>query len=557
MDIRNLRWWGWGTLDQTYSLENRPRLWPTLRQWLALPDEITHTPPVLLEDIDLRPPRLSDADLSALRAIVGDDAVLVDRRSRVEHAFGKSYRDLVRARAGSVPNPPDAVVYPPGEGQVAALLAWAADRDVGIVPFGGGSSVLGGVEPEPGPRPVISLDMARMDRVLSLDRVSRTARIQAGATGPEVEAQLNAQGFTLGHFPQSFEFSTLGGWVATRAAGQASTGYGRIEDMTQAVRAVSPVGILDTRDAPATATGPSLLQLLIGSEGVFGVITEATVRIRPRPQVQDYRGFLFRSLEDGLATLRDLLQGGPRPTVARLSDASETAGFAMLARKHRGVKGLADVAAEAYLGMRGHSLTGGSCVLILGYDGDAKATQRSWKQAAPVCKAHGGLAVGRSVGESWKRERFAQPYLRDILLGAGVLVDTLETATSWANLLRLYEAMTEALRAAIRDTDGGPGYVMTHVSHVYAWGASLYSTFLGRQVRGQEEQQWWAIKRATTEAILNAGGTLSHHHGIGRDHAAWLEREVGPLGVGAFAAVKRTLDPTGILNPGILLPQGR
>lgn len=556
MDIPNLRWWGWGTLDQTYSLENRPRLWPTLRRWLDLPDDIPHTSPVLLEDIDLRPPRLTGADLSALRTIAGDDAVLVDRRSRVEHAFGKSYRDLVRVRAGVVPNPPDAVVYPSDEGQVAALLAWAADRDVAVVPFGGGSSVLGGVEPEPAPRPVISLDMARMDRVLWLDPVSWTARIQAGATGPEVEAQLNARGFTLGHFPQSFEFSTLGGWVATRAAGQASTGYGKIEDMTQAVRMVSPAGILDTRDAPATATGPSLLQLLVGSEGVFGVITEATVRIHPKPQVQDYRGFLFRSLEDGLATLRDLLQGGPRPTVARLSDASETAGFAMLARKHRGVKGLADVAAEAYLGMRGHSLTGGSCVLILGYDGDAKAAQRAWKQASPICKAHGGLAVGRSVGESWKRERFAQPYLRDILLGAGVLVDTLETATSWANLLRLYEAMTEALRAAIRDADGGPGYVMTHVSHVYEWGASLYSTFLGRQAHGQEEQQWWAIKRATTEAILGAGGTLSHHHGIGRDHAAWLEREVGPLGVGAFGAVKRTLDPAGILNPGILLPTG-
>ncbi|GAB4399994.1 MAG: FAD-binding oxidoreductase [Anaerolineales bacterium] len=557
MDIPNLRWWGWGTLDQTYSLENRPRLWPTLRQWLALPEDISHTPPVLLDDIDLRPPRLSDADLAALRKVAGEDAVRLDRLSRVEHAFGKSYRDLVRVRAGVVPNPPDAVVYPSDESQVAALLAWAGDRDVAVVPFGGGSSVLGGVEPESGPRPVISLDMARMDRVLSVDHVSWTARIQAGATGPEVEAQLNAQGFTLGHFPQSFEFSTLGGWIATRAAGQASTGYGKIEDMTQAVRMVSPQGILDTRDAPATATGPSLLQLLVGSEGLFGVITEATVRIHPKPQVQDYRGFLFRSLEDGLATLRDLLQGGPRPTVARLSDAAETAGFAMLARKHGGLKGLADVAAEAYLGMRGHSLAGGSCVLILGYDGDVKATQRAWKQAAPVCKAHGGLAVGRSVGESWKRERFAQPYLRDILLGAGVLVDTLETATSWTNLLRLYGAMTEALRSAIRDTDGGPGYVMTHVSHVYEWGASLYSTFLGRQVRGEEEQQWWAIKRATTEAILGAGGTLSHHHGIGRDHASWFEREVGPLGVEAFRAVKRTLDPAGILNPGILLPQGR
>lgn len=556
MDIPNLRWWGWGTLEQTYSLDNRPYLWPTLRQWLALPEDILHIPPVLLEDIDLRPPRLSNADLSALRAIAGEDAVRVDRRARVEHAFGKSYRDLVRVRAGVVPNPPDAVVYPTDEGQVAAVLAWAADRDVAVVPFGGGSSVLGGVEPETGPRPSISLDMAWMDRVLALDRVSRTARIQAGATGPEVEAQLNAQGFTLGHFPQSFEFSTLGGWIATRAAGQASTGYGKIEDMTQAVRVISPAGVLDTRDAPATATGPSLLQLLVGSEGVFGVITEATVRVHPVPQVQDYRGFLFHSLEDGLAALRDLLQNGPKPTLARLSDASETAGFAMVAHVHKGLKRLADIVAGTYLKARGHSLTGGSCVLILGYDGDAKSVHRKWGLATPICLSHGGLAVGRSAGESWKRERFAQPYLRDILLGAGVLVDTLETATSWANLLRLYEAMTQTLRTAIREADGGPGYVMTHVSHVYEWGASLYATFLGRQARGQEEQQWWAIKRATTEAILDAGGTLSHHHGIGRDHASWYEREIGRLGLEAFKSVKRTLDPVGILNPGILLRNG-
>jgi alkyldihydroxyacetonephosphate synthase len=510
----------------------------------------------MLEQITLRPSRLSDADLSALRQCAGEDAVRTDLQARVEHAFGKSYRDLIRVRAGVVPNPPDAVVYPADGKQVAATLAWAADRDVAVVPFGGGSSVLGGVEPEGGDRRAIVLDMARMDRMVSLDPVSHTARIEAGATGPEVEAHLNAQGFTLGHFPQSFEFSTLGGWIATRAAGQTSTGYGKIEDMTQAVRVVSPIGVLDTRDAPATATGPSILQMLVGSEGAYGVITEATVRVHPAPQVQDYRGFLFHSLEDGMAALRDLLQRGPRPTIARLSDPSETAGFAMLAREHHGLKALGDVGADLFLKAKGHSLTGGSGALILGYDGEVKAMAAKWKQAAPICKDHGGLSLGRSVGNSWRRERFAQPYLRDILLGAGVLVDTLETATSWKNLFHVYTAMTQAMQTAIRDSDGGPGYVMTHVSHVYEWGASLYTTFLGRQSPGQEDAQWWAVKRAATEAILNAGGTLSHHHGIGRDHAAWLQREVGPVGVTAFRAVKSALDPAGIMNPGILLREG-
>ncbi len=553
MDIPNLRWWGWGTLAQTYSLENRPRFWPTLKEWLELPDNLTHQPPALLDDIALRPTRLDGAALASLRETLGEEAVRTDALARVEHAYGKSYRDLLRIRAGDIPNPPDAVVYPAKEEEIVRLLAWAADRDISVVPFGGGSSVLGGVEPEPGPRPVLTLDMARLDRLVALDSVSWTARLQAGATGPEVEAQLNAQGFTLGHFPQSFEFSTLGGWIATRAAGQTSTGYGKLEEMTQAVRMVTPVGVVETRDTPATATGPKLLEVFVGSEGTYGVITEATMHIHPMPQVQDYRGFLFRSLEDGVAALRELIQRGPKPTIARLSDARETAGFAMLSHTHRGLRAVVDRGIEVYLKAKGHSLTGGSCVLILGFDGEPHALKGQWEQAATICKDCQGLSLGSSAGASWKRERFAQPYLRDTLLGIGVLVDTLETATSWSNLLRVYEAMTEAIQTAIQDTGGGPGYVMTHVSHVYEWGASLYTTFMGRQSPGQEEAQWWAIKRAATEAILSAGGTLSHHHGIGRDHAGWLEREVGPVGMTALRALKRALDPPGIMSPGILL----
>ncbi len=555
MDIPDLRWWGWGTLDRSFSLENRPHFWPALRSWLGLPDELVERPPVPLESISLRPSRLDDPVLASLRRLLGDDAVRLDARTRIEHACGKAYRDLVRVRAGVVPNPPDAVVYPANEGQVAALIAWAADRDIIVIPFGGGSTVLGAVEPPPDDRPAISLDLARLDRVVSLDRDSRTARIQAGATGPEVETQLNARGFTLGHFPQSFEFSTLGGWIATRAAGQTSTGYGKIEHMTQAIRLVTPVGILETCDTPATATGPGLLEFFIGSEGTCGVITEATMRIWPRPVVQDYRGFLFPRLEDGIAALRDLMQHGPRPTIARLSDAEETAGFAAMAHAHSGLRALLDRAIERYLAWKGHSLTGGSCFLLLGYDGKPEDVRPLWRRATTICRDHGGLPLGRSVGESWKRERFAHPYLRDTLLGIGVMVDTLETATTWSNLLNLYGAMTAAIRAAIRETGGGPGYVMTHISHIYPWGGSLYTTFLGRQVPGEEIEQWWTVKRAATEAILAAGGTLSHHHGIGRDHAPWLGQFVGPVGLAALRAVKSALDPTGIMNPGVLLQE--
>jgi alkyldihydroxyacetonephosphate synthase len=561
MDIPNLRWWGWGTLDQDYSLEGRPAFWPTLQEWLELPDEVVEheTPPVPLEEVSLRPLRLDDPMLASLRRLLGEETVRTDKRARVEHAYGKSYRDLIRIRAGHVPNPPDVVVYPVDQGQVVSLLAWAADRDVAVVPFGGGSSVLGGVEPSPGDRPAITLDLARLDRVLAVDPVSRTARIQAGATGPEVEAQLNAQGFTLGHFPQSFEFSALGGWIATRSAGQNSIGYGKIEDMAQAVRVVTPVGIVETKDTPATAAGPSLLQLLIGSEGTYGVITAATMRIHPLPAVQDYRGILFHNLEDGVAAFRDLMQSPDlRPAIIRLSDAPETAAYAVMSHEHHGLRRLADGLIERYLKVQGYDLTTGSTLMLLGFDGDAEWTARQWILALELCGDHRGLSLGRAVGRSWMRDRYAQPYLRDTLLGHGVMVDTPETATTWSNLMHLYEAMVSAMKGAIAATGGGPGYVMTHISHAYEHGASLYSTFLGRQVPDPDplarQAQWQAVKQATTDAILAAGGTLTHHHGIGRDHAPWLEEEIGSLGVKALRTLKPVFDPTGIMNPGILLP---
>jgi len=560
MDIPNLRWWGWGTLDQDYSLEGRTAFWPTLQAWLELLDQaIEHeTPPVSLEDIALPPPRLDDPILSSLRKLLGEEAVRTDRLARIEHAYGKSYRDLVRIRAGYIPNPPDAVVYPADQGQVASLLAWAADRDVAIIPFGGGSSVLGGVEPAPGDDPVITLDLARLDRVLAVDPLSRTAHIQAGATGPEVETQLNARGFTLGHFPQSFEFSTLGGWIATRSAGQNSVGYGKVEHMTQAVRVVTPVGIIETKDIPATAAGPSLLELLIGSEGTYGVIAEATMRIHPLPAVQDYRGILFHNLEDSIAAYRDLMQSPAlRPSIIRLSDAPETAAYTVMGHEHRGLRRLADSLIDGYLKVQRYDLVAGSTLMLLGFDGDTDWTARQWEQALEICGDHRGLLLGRTVGRSWVRDRYAQPYLRDTLLGRGVLVDTLETATTWSNLVHLYEAMVSAMKGAIAATGGGPGFVMTHVSHAYAHGASLYSTFLGRQVPDPDplakQAQWQVVKQAATDAILAAGGALTHHHGIGRDHAPWLEEEIGPLGVKALRALKPVFDPTGIMNPGILL----
>ena len=553
MDLANLRWWGWGTLDQSYDLSNRPGFWPFLAAHLGVePGPLAE--PVSLDSITLPPPRLDEQVLRSLRKKLGATVVNTGPEARILHAYGKSYKDLVRLRLGKVIHPPDAVVFPENEAQIMELLTWAAREAHGaaLVPFGGGSSVTSGVEPQ-SRRPTLTVDLARLDQIVRLDVVSQTVTAQAGILGPALEHAVNARGLTLGHFPQSFEFSTLGGWIATRGAGQTSVGYGKIEEMVQAVRVVTPAGVIETRLVPAQATGPSLLESLVGSEGAFGIITQATLRLHRKPQVSDYRGVMFRRFEDGVAAVREIMQGGADVVMARLSDGPETvASLALNRAPHSPLAGRVTRFGMRALTAQGYDLSGKSCLMILGVEGQRAHVSRHVQAALSICRRHAGFDLGRSVGNAWLRERFALPYLRDTFLGRGLMVDTLETATTWDNLAQLYAALTDALRRAIADGGVQP-YVMTHVSHSYPDGASLYATFLGKQIPGREIEQWWAIKRAATEAILANGGTLSHHHGVGADHAPWLEREHGPLGMAALRALKATFDPQGVMNPGVLL----
>ena len=547
----SLRWWGWGTLEQSYDLDRRPNFWPILRTRLGVSGDVI-CPPVEMGAIDLPQSRLSPRDLADLERIFGVDGVRVDRLSRILHAGGKSYRDLIRIRRGEVEHPPDAVVYPGSEAQIGELFAWAKRSRARLIPFGGGSSVTGGVEPvdRPPDVPAITLDLARLNRVISIDRASHTATAQCGIFGPALEAALNAEGFTLGHFPQSFEFSTLGGWLATRSAGQTSTGYGKIEDMVERVRLVAPRGCLDVKPLPASAAGPDVLQMLIGSEGMLGVIVEATMRIRPLPEARDYRGVLFHSFEDGAGAIRELMQRGVDVAMARLSDAEETNVSIALTRAPgtRGAR-LGMRAGQWIVHERGYGFDT-SCLMMLGIEGEQARVKRVKKAALEVCKRHGGMNIGQSAGRSWLRERFALPYLRDDLLDRGIMIDTVETAATWSNLPGVYVALKGTLEQAIAATGATP-LVMTHLSHSYRDGASLYSTFVGAQ-RGDPIEQWQPVKRAATEAILAHGGALSHHHGVGRDHAAWLARQHSALAVEAFRALKATFDPEALLNPGVL-----
>jgi alkyldihydroxyacetonephosphate synthase len=538
-----VRWWGWGEDGTDVELPDAGAA--------LLVEEIGFDPavrrrPVAESDVRLAEPQLPAPARERLARAAGADHVLANRSVWLSHAAGRSYPDLVRLRSGDGASAPDAVVLPGSAADVAAVLAACAEQRVAVVPFGGGTSVVGGVEPlRDGFSGVVSLDLGRLDRVVEVDRTSLTATLEAGLRGPDAERALGQEGLTLGHHPQSFEYSTVGGWVATRSAGQASTGYGRIDELVEGLRLVAPAGELGARALPASAAGPDLRELLVGSEGVLGVICEATLRVRPLPAERRYEGWSFRSFAEGCEALRVMEQADASPDVARLSDENETRLGLALASSG----GPAVALARHYLRARGHE---GGCVAIVGFEGKADDVERRRLRTAGLLRAGGGVALGRRPGEAWLRTRYAGPYLRDTLLDRGVMAETLETATAWSNLERLYRAVREALRSTLEER-GTPAFVLCHVSHLYRSGASLYLTFFARQ---EEDAlaQWEAAKAAASEAILAGGGTITHHHAIGRDHARWMTAEVGEMGLELIRAAKERLDPTGIMNPGKLLP---
>ncbi len=543
VDAPTMRWWGWGDPAQPAGLP--PHALDYLRETVGIAPR--PRPPVALERVQIAPSTLSASSLASLREVVGDDGVRDEHATRVVHAAGKGYPDLVRLRAGEPEGAPDAIVYPAAHEQVRAVLERCAQDSIAVVPFGGGTSVVGGVAPLRGEHAgVIALDMRRMGNVVELDRESLTVVTQGGMRAPALERYLGARGLTLGHHPQSFEYVSLGGCAATRSAGQASSGYGSIEKMILGLRFAAPAGDIELPAVPASAAGPELRRLLVGSEGTCGVIDELSLRVRVAPDERIYEGVFFADFAAGVDALRALAQQHAMPDVARLSDEQETRMSLALAPTG-GVKGRLG---RAYLGLRGRG--DGACLAILGFEGERVEVAIRRKRALDLVGDSGGVRVGRSPGEAWLHGRYSAPYLRDELLTHGVLVETLETATQWSNLRRLHRAVGSAIASAL-EGQGTPGLVMCHVSHLYETGASLYFTFIARQREGDELGQWRAVKDAASRAILDGGGTITHHHAIGRDHAPWMEREVGSEGVAALRALKGELDPVGIMNPGKLL----
>jgi len=536
---RDSVWWGWG------RREDRPELGVAARELLERElGELIPADRVELDAVSL--PAAEPLPSSVLTAAGGEAATYSGLEDRLRHSSGSSYPDLLRLRSGQLTAAPDAVLVPADADAVAGLLGACSREHVAVVPYGGGTSVVGGVEPIREDFDLLaSLDLCAL-RSVEVDALSQTARLGPGLRGPEAEAALNEQGFTLGHFPQSFPYATIGGFAATRSAGQASSGYGRFDELITSIAMATPSGLLETLATPHSAAGPALRELISGSEGTLGVISSVTVRIRPLPAARRYEAWFAPGFLEGAAIARSLAQEEVLPDVLRLSDRDET----RVSLEMAGLEGLKRNALAAYLRLRDRSE---GSMLICGWEGESESVNRRRELSARLLRTAGAVPLGRSAGEAWEHGRYEGPYMRDVLIDAGAMVETLETSHTWTRLEELYGNVRSALLAAM-EAQGYPGIVMCHISHVYRDGASLYFTFLSARKPGEELEQWRAVKGAACDAIVAAEATITHHHAVGRDHAPYMRAEVGELGLEALRALKDRLDPNGIMNPGKLLP---
>ncbi len=551
--MAGMKWWGWGSDEIAFTHEDKPELGPFIQRHLELDVGRRSSSPVAFDALDVPEPELGGALRAALEEAAGE--ISTDALDRVQHARGKSLRDLVRHRRGDLGRLPDAVVRPRTEAEVEAVLQAVLEADAVVIPFGGGTNIAGSLEPPAGePRTVISLDMGRLDQVLEIDEISRLARVQAGVFGPHLEEQLNARGWTLGHFPDSFAHSTLGGWIATRSSGMQSDKYGDVGDLTRAVRVATPAGMLATRPVPSTSTGPSVREMILGSEGRLGVITEATVHVHRVPAERKILGYLFPDWERGLAALRAIAESEASPSVTRVSDAYETA-FSFATRKRSTkVDRAKSKALRTFLERRrGYDLSA-MCLAFIGFEGSAEHVKAQRKLVAPIVSRHNGVGIGSGPGELYDQKKFDTPYIRDFLLDRGAPADVSETAAPWRELPKLYGNAMAAAHGAFAGL-GVNGYIMCHLSHSYHAGACLYFTFAIKPSGTRDVlEEYDTVKGAIQQSFVDSGGTLSHHHAVGTEHARWLEQDISPAGAALVRALFDGVDPGGNLNPGKIVP---
>lgn len=520
--------WGWGWEDRFPDAQGRRNLASLVGAMLGIEGLEPRDPPVLGQ-VKLPSPRLAvPASLSSF--------CTQDRAERARHCWGRAWPDLWRGFHGDFHKAPDIVALPRDEEQIQRAMAWCARQRVALIPYGGGTSVTGGVEPDVSSRwrGVMSLDLRHMDKLLAVDPLSRTATLEAGVAGPALEAALGEHGLTLRHFPQSFEFSTLGGWVATRAGGHFATVYTHIDDLVAGLRMVTPAGVVETPAFPGSGAGPDPNRLVLGSEGALGVITQATVRVRPRPDQRARASVRFADFQAALAATRQIAQSGLHPSNCRLLDAREAA--------------LHSVVSD------------GSHVLLLGFEAHGWDVRGAMEQALGLALAHGGVcpegisSQREASSDTWKQAFLEMPYLLGSLVSLGLLADTFETACTWSQFEALHADLVREVRAALK-ASGGSAWLSCRFTHVYPDGPAPYYTFITRADPEDAVGQWRAIKAVASEVLLRHGATITHHHAVGRTHQPWYLRQSPALFTQALAQVKGRLDPTGMLNPGVLLPE--
>jgi alkyldihydroxyacetonephosphate synthase len=547
-----MKWWGWGNEESEFNVRNHPGFWPYAKAVLGIEADDFRPPEWNLAAVRLPDPRVDSRLLVSLRSFLAPTQISNELKERVIHAYGKGFRDLFRLRRGLAAGAPDLVVYPENEREVCLTLRAAAERNAIVIPFGGGSNISGCLERMETRRMCVSLDMRRMRRVLAVDTRSCTARIEAGIFGPELEQQLAEFGVTLGHFPDSFLHSTLGGWIATRSAGMQSDKYGKIEDMVIALRMATPEGVLETRTVPKSSNGIDVNHLCIGSEGTFGVITEATMRVHPQPRVRLVPGYLFPEFESGVEAMHECVRQECMPAMVRLHDPDKTALSLAFRPPASRFSKIAGNLFKRYLSIKGFPLPR-ACLMLSALEGTQADVARRLRQVQAIHRRCGAIVLGASVGKSFEATKYDFPYIRDFLLDRNVTTDVSETSTVWSNILPLYGKTLGALRAGILETGVCP-WVGCHISHTYPSGASVYFTFGFRQQSGHEMQQYLSVKRAAQQSFMDHGATLSHHHAVGTEHLPWLAADISQVGVKAVAAIKRGLDPGNMMNPGRLHP---
>ncbi len=546
-----MKWWGWGDEGAQFSHEDKPALAPFIADKIGVDVRVKSAAPVRFEQLPIADPILPAELRADLERAAGAGFVSTDPLDRVVHGRGKSLRDLIRQRQGDLPRLPDVVVRPGSEEDISAIVQAALRADAVLIPFGGGSSISGSLQaPDHETRPVISVVLERLDKVLDLDRESRLARVQAGVFGPRLEEQLGALGYTFGHFPDSFPHSTLGGWIATRSSGMQSDRYGDIADMVKGLRVVTPAGTLVTRAVPAASNGPSVRQMVLGSEGRLGIITEATVHVRRVPQQRTILGYLFPTWADGLAAMRDLAASDYSASVTRVSDANETQfSFAMRANPTV-VDKLQSAALKTYVHRRLGFDVDRMCLSFIGYEGSERHVAMQRRAVGRLVKRHGGLCVGSGPGVLYDQKKFDIPYIRDFLLDRGAPGDVSETATTWSNLMPLYDAVVASANRAFAQI-AVQGYLMCHLSHSYHAGACLYFTFAFKATSPTAMLgEYEVVKSAIQQAFVDNGATLSHHHAVGTEHAQWLLEDISAPGVAMLGALFEGFDPGRHLNPG-------